>query len=218
MKKLFILILLAGQTLLAQAQQWHQCLNSYRPASTSLIDIQYGSVGSHDYMIFRNGSHFIAEGLNIFYKGKFWKIGLEVTTGFYEKKIMSVRMGEDRFCLKRDFRWLLSDRSELSEFRESQCGGDAEAITMRENSQELSPTSEEVLAYRLEKDVKFQAECVAGKAAGGCSADHRREDFERLQRWNTEACQPITRLQETINMSVEAIQIFNSTAANTPAP
>jgi len=217
MKTIFILILIAGQSLLTQ-QQWYQCLHSYNNSQSSLIDIRYGQVNGHETMIFRNGQHFIGEELNVYYKNKFWKAPLEITEGFYSKKTVSLRLGEDRLCLKRDFRWLLTDRSELSAFNESQCGGDNEVITMRENSQDRQPTAEDVLDYKLHKDVKFQADCVAGRAAGGCEPSYRRENFERLNRWNTDACESITRLQDTVQMRTEAIQIFNSTAANTTEP
>lgn len=213
MKKLFVLILLAGQTLLAQAQQWHQCLNSYRSVSTHLIDIQYGSVESHDYMMFRNGNHFSKEELNIFYKGKFWKAELEFNDDFYKKKEMSVRLGEDRLCFKRNFNWMLSDKSELSAFYQAACGN-AEVITMRENQQDRTPTSEEVLEYKLEKDVKYKLECVAERTQGECSPDNRREAFEKLERWNTDSCESISRLTDVIGMRTEAVQIFNSTAAD----
>lgn len=217
MKKLFILILIAGQSLLAQ-EQWYQCLHSYNNSQSSLIDIRYGQVNGHNTMIFRNGQHFIGEELNVYYKNKFWKAPLEISEGFYSKKIVSLRLGEDRLCLKRDFRWILTDRSELSAFSESQCGGDNEVITMRENSQDRHPTAEDVLEYKLQKDVKFQADCVAGRAAGGCDASYRRENFERLNRWNTDSCEAITRLQDIVQMRTEAVQIFNSTAANATEP
>ncbi len=218
MKTLFVLILIAGQTLFAQ-QQWYQCLHSYSQAQSSLIDIRYGSVSSEEYMIFRNGNHFASEELNVFYKGKFWKAPLQITEDFYQRRSMSLRLGEDRLCFDRNFKWILTDRSELSRFSQSACGT-SEVITMRENSQEQHPTAEEVLAYKLQKDVKFQGECVAGRAAGGCSPSNRREDFERLQRWNTSSCSQLenSSVQAAISLFTEAIQIFNSTAANTTAP
>jgi hypothetical protein len=212
MKKLFVLILITGQTLFAN--QWHQCLDSYRPSASPIIDIRFGSVASRDYMIFRNGNHFTQEELNIFYKGKFWKAPLEITQDFYQKKTMSVRLGEDRLCFKRNFKWILTDRSELSAFNQAECG-DAEVITLREDQPDRHPTAAEVLEYKLEKDVKFQAECVAGRAEGGCRPETRREDFERLQRWNTDSCEPISSLSDIISLRTEAVQIFNTQAAAT---
>lgn len=215
MKKLFVLILIAGQSLLAS--QWHACLTSYRPAATPILDVRFGSVESQEYMIYRNGGHFSHEELNIFYKNKFWKAPLEITKDFYQKKTMSVRLGEDRLCFKRNFKWILTDRSELSAFNPSECG-DGDVITMRENQQSRHPTAEEVLEYKLEKDVKFQAECVAGRAQGGCSVQSRQEDFERLQRWNTEDCEDISGLTDVLGLHAEAVQIFNSTVLNVAAP
>ena len=152
MKNLFVLILIAGQSL--WANQWHECLNSYRPAATPILDVRFGEVGTHDYMVYRNGGHFTQEELNIFYKGKFWKAPLEIDREFYQKKTMSVRLGEDRLCFKRNFKWILTDRSELSAFNDAECGN-AEVITMRENQQNRHPTAEEVLEHKLRKDVKF---------------------------------------------------------------
>ena len=101
--------------------QCNECALSYEQTKTSIFDVTNLSRGTESRMIFRNGKHFPTEAINIYYKGQYWRSPLEITDGFYSKKVARANLSADSFCLNYDLNWLRKDAYTLVPFNEKTC-------------------------------------------------------------------------------------------------
>lgn len=203
MKKIFGFVVLLSQLVngepIKQAYLWSECAQSYKQSKAVFFDVAFNKNDPKKHLMFRNGKYFSSEGLNIYHDGQLWTTEIKMQDGFYEKKNALVIIGTEKFCLKQEFNWVRADTMSLGPYNKKGCNG-AITYTMSLSQSDGEPNAEEVLFVKLRNDVKMALNCMSNKPEGSCQDKEKRVAYQRLLKWNTQACEKVdnVKLKELI--------------------
>lgn len=203
MKRVFGFFVLLSQLVnaepLKQADLWYECIQSFRQQKSVFFDVIYNESDPYKHLMFRNGKHFAPEALNIYHGGQLWTTEIKIEDGFYTKKNALVIIGGEKFCLKQEFNWVRADSMLLGPYNEKTCNSSI-TYTMGLSQSDTKPNAEDVLLLKLRNDVKLSLNCMANKREVGCQGKEKQVEYQRLLKWNTQACEKIdnVKLKELI--------------------
>lgn len=206
---------------LTQSAQWRDCIQSFKTSKSSFFDLVYNENDPKNHLLFRNGKSMAPEGLSVYHAGQFWHSEIKIADGFYAKKMALVVMGNEKFCLKQEFNWLRSDTMILTPYNEKTC---ANTLTyeLSPAQGEDKPSVDQILAKKLVNDVNLGLRCLDGKKNEvGCLEPEKKNEYSRLLKWNTQACEKIDD-SKIISLIAEKKRILGEFAAEylpqTPPP
>ena len=188
--KIVTLLVLAFLNAQAEVYSQHEilnkCLLGYKDSKTVFFNVSYFNLSGQGGVAFRNGKNFKNEELNVFYKGKFWKLPLTVAPGFYDQRSLAIRVGGEKLCLKHKFNFVATDTVELTKYSSKTCG-DREIVTLAEADEQSETSPAKVAAKLLANDLAIYYNCIRSRNAS-CGEENIRSSGEKISKWNSEVC------------------------------
>lgn len=177
-----------------QAAIWSDCLESYKQFKSIIFDVAYNKNDPQRHLIFRGNKGGPTRALNIYHNGQFWIAELKIEKDYYDKRDAVVILGGEKFCLNYEFNWVRPDDFLLEVFNEKTCNATF-TYNMNLAQAEAKPSVEDTLVSKLKNDVNMGLTCISSNNEEDCNPKQKYEEYQRLIKWNTQACKKIKNTQ-----------------------
>ena len=167
---------LANADPIKQADLWSECIQSYKASKAVFFDVAYNENDPKKHLMFRNGKHFSPEAIHIYHDGQLWTTELKIIDGFYQKKDALVIFGSEKFCLNQEFNWVRADTMSLVPYNEKTCNATV-TYNMRLSQSDVKPNAEDVLFFKLIKDVKLALNCMTNNNEASCQDKEKQNEY-----------------------------------------